>query len=72
MVRAGTVGTHPRFVRMIRELIVERIEHGADRAGAGHAWARATTSARPIAVLHRATAARADEACSRTALTRAR
>jgi ferrochelatase len=26
MVRAGTVGTHPRFVRMIRELISERTE----------------------------------------------
>jgi ferrochelatase len=26
MVRAGTVGTHPRFVRMIRELIRERTE----------------------------------------------
>ena len=26
MERAGTVGTHPRFVEMIRELIVERIE----------------------------------------------
>jgi ferrochelatase len=25
MVRAGTVGTHPRFVRMIRELVLERI-----------------------------------------------
>jgi len=25
MVRAGTVGTHPRFVRMIRELIEERL-----------------------------------------------
>jgi ferrochelatase len=26
MVRAATVGTHPRFVRMIRELISERID----------------------------------------------
>ena len=26
MVRARTAGTHPAFVRMIRELIVERIE----------------------------------------------
>jgi ferrochelatase len=24
MVRAGTVGSHPRFVRMIRELVLER------------------------------------------------
>ncbi len=25
MVRAGTVGTHPRFVSMLRELIAERL-----------------------------------------------
>jgi ferrochelatase len=30
MVRAGTVGTHPRFVQMIRELILER-HASADR-----------------------------------------
>ncbi len=30
LVRARTVGTHPRFVRMIRELIEERMD--ADRA----------------------------------------
>ncbi|MBA3975644.1 MAG: ferrochelatase [Candidatus Solibacter sp.] len=28
MVRAGTAGTHPRFIEAIRELIVERIESG--------------------------------------------
>lgn len=28
LVRAGTVGTHPRFVRMIRELITERTSDG--------------------------------------------
>jgi protoporphyrin/coproporphyrin ferrochelatase len=28
MVRAGTAGTHPRFIEAIRELIVERIETG--------------------------------------------
>ena len=32
MVRAGTVGTHPRFVQMIRELIEERIRHAAPLA----------------------------------------
>ncbi len=32
MVRAGTVGTHPRFVRMVRELIEERIAGGERRA----------------------------------------
>ena len=29
MVRAATVGTHPLFIRMIRELILERIDPGA-------------------------------------------
>lgn len=41
MSRAATVGAHPRFVRMIRELIVERMTGSADRPalgnmGAGH------------------------------------
>jgi ferrochelatase len=31
MVRASTVGTHPKFVRMIRELILERTNSGRDR-----------------------------------------
>ncbi|HKD35695.1 MAG TPA: ferrochelatase [Pirellulales bacterium] len=35
MVRAATVGTHPRFITMIRELIVERIEGRADRPALG-------------------------------------
>jgi protoporphyrin/coproporphyrin ferrochelatase len=35
MVRAKTVGTHARFVRMIRELIVERIERHRDRPALG-------------------------------------
>jgi hypothetical protein len=35
MVRAETVGTHPRFVRMIRELIQERIDPQTDRAAIG-------------------------------------
>ncbi len=34
MVRAGTVGTHPRFVAMLRELIVERLT-GGERRGVG-------------------------------------
>jgi ferrochelatase len=33
-VRAGTAGTHPTYVAMIRELIVERLE-GAPRRVAG-------------------------------------
>ena len=35
MQRAATVGVHPRFVRMIRELIVERIENATDRPALG-------------------------------------
>lgn len=37
MIRAGTVGCHPRFVQMIRELIVERTEPGAPRLALGAA-----------------------------------
>jgi ferrochelatase len=35
MVRAATVGTHPRFVRMIRELIEERISDSPERVALG-------------------------------------
>ncbi len=35
MVRAGTVGTHPRFVQMIRELIEERLEPAAAKLALG-------------------------------------
>lgn len=35
MQRAATVGVHPRFVRMIRELIEERITGAADRPALG-------------------------------------
>jgi ferrochelatase len=35
MVRAGTVGTHPRFVTMIRELIEERISEHPRRLALG-------------------------------------
>lgn len=35
MVRAGTVGTHPRFVRMIRELIEERLSANPVRLALG-------------------------------------
>ena len=35
LIRAGTVGTHPRFVRMIRELIVERTSGSQDRPALG-------------------------------------
>jgi len=41
LVRAGTVGTHPKFVSMIRELVLERLDESAERRflgtqGAGH------------------------------------
>jgi ferrochelatase len=35
MVRAGTVGTHPAYVAMVRELIVERIAPGSPRRALG-------------------------------------
>lgn len=35
MVRAGTVGAHPRFVAMVRELIEERMCDGAPRRAVG-------------------------------------
>ncbi|MBN2294689.1 MAG: ferrochelatase, partial [Pirellulales bacterium] len=35
MVRAATPGTHPRFVRMIRELIEERLDRGMPRLAMG-------------------------------------
>jgi protoporphyrin/coproporphyrin ferrochelatase len=35
MIRAGTVGTHPRFIRMIRELIVERMSGSSERPALG-------------------------------------
>jgi protoporphyrin/coproporphyrin ferrochelatase len=35
MVRVGTVGTHPRFVQMIRELIVERMSTSPERLAMG-------------------------------------
>jgi protoporphyrin/coproporphyrin ferrochelatase len=35
MVRAGTAGTHPRFVSMIRELIVERMSGTRERVALG-------------------------------------
>ena len=35
MIRAATVGTHPRFVSMIRELILERLDPSAERLFVG-------------------------------------
>ena len=36
MVRAGTVGCHPRFVQMIRELVAERLDPAAPRLVLGN------------------------------------
>jgi ferrochelatase len=36
MVRAATVGTHPRFVRMIRELVQERLSENSVRPSLGN------------------------------------
>ena len=35
MVRAKTVGVHPKFIAMIRELIVERMNASAERRALG-------------------------------------
>ncbi len=35
MVRAATVGTHPAYVAMVRELIVERLSQDAPRRALG-------------------------------------
>jgi protoporphyrin/coproporphyrin ferrochelatase len=41
MSRAQTVGVHPKFIRMIRELILERMNPGADRRALGTMGVRA-------------------------------
>jgi ferrochelatase len=35
MVRAATVGTHPRFIQMIRELVVERLDESTPKLSLG-------------------------------------
>ena len=35
MVRAGTAGTHPKFVTMIRELVMERLDPHRERHALG-------------------------------------
>jgi ferrochelatase len=35
LVRSATVGTHPTFVKMIRELVLERLEPGSERRSLG-------------------------------------
>jgi ferrochelatase len=45
MVRAKTVGVHPKFVAMIRELILERINPESERRALGTLGARADVCA---------------------------
>jgi protoporphyrin/coproporphyrin ferrochelatase len=45
MTRAKTVGVHPKFVGMIRELIVERMDPGSERRALGSLGARADVCA---------------------------
>jgi ferrochelatase len=45
MIRAATAGTHPAFVQMIRELIIERVEPGTPRRSLGTFGARADVCA---------------------------
>jgi ferrochelatase len=40
MIRAATAGTHPAFIEMIRELILERIDPDARRRSLGAGGAR--------------------------------
>ena len=40
MTRAKTVGVHPKFVGMIRELILERMNPGVERRAVGALGAR--------------------------------
>ena len=35
MVRAAVVGSHPRFVQMVRELILERLDPSSERLALG-------------------------------------
>ena len=52
MVRAATVGTHPAFVRMIRQLIAERVLPNEPKLAMG-SFGLITTFVRRIAVLLR-------------------
>jgi len=45
MTRAKTVGVHPKFIAMIRELIVERVNPGAERRAVGSLGPRADVCA---------------------------
>jgi ferrochelatase len=40
MVRAQTAGSHPKFIRMVRDLVLERLEPERERAALGQTGAR--------------------------------
>ena len=48
MVRAETVGTHPKFISMIRELILERINEGQTRRALGSMGPRSRRMCRKL------------------------
>ncbi len=52
LVRAATVGTHPRFVEMIRELIVERTSGASERIAVGDLEASHDVCAADCCVFH--------------------
>jgi ferrochelatase len=45
MTRARTVGVHPKFIGMIRELILERVNPGSERRALGSLGPRADVCA---------------------------
>ena len=53
MARAKTVGVHPKFIAMIRELIVERTSPGTERRALGSLGPRAGCVRARIAALRR-------------------
>jgi ferrochelatase len=55
MVRASTVGTHPQFIQMIRELILERMEPERERRFLGTEGPRADVCAPDCCSLNRET-----------------
>ena len=55
MVRAATVGTHPEFIQMIRELILERLEPGRERRFLGTGGPRPDVCAPDCCRLNRQT-----------------
>jgi len=61
MVRAETVGTHPRFIRMIRELICERMDESNPKLSLGVLGPRPDFCATDCCLMPRRKAAGQDE-----------